>query len=117
MTTPPPPAELDYLVRPLGAAATLALIERHGGTRLYVPRAPSAELLACLGAEAAAALCAEWGGNYLKPPLAKGWRALVYRAAGDSYSQIARRLGCTEKAVAEHLRAGRATTTQLALRL
>ena len=41
MTQPPPPAELAWLTDVIGAEAALVLIEKHGGTRLYIPKEPN----------------------------------------------------------------------------
>lgn len=98
---PPPPPELAGLVRLIGAEATLTLVELHGGTRLPVPKSANqgTRLSREIGLAAARALSAEYGGLMLRVPLAKRWRALVYRRAGQSYSAIARRLGASENSV------------------
>ena len=87
----------------------LRLIEWRGGRRLYVPREPAAlanrGLSAALGPGAAEVLAARFGGEYILVPLAKRWRARLYRGRGLSYGEIAVRLGCSESAVWRHLRA------------
>lgn len=101
----PPPAELEYLTSRIGPAATLALIEAHGGTRVPIPRRPTpgCKLARLLGLTPALAL-ADWrGGEDVKIPLAKMWRVRVYRAAGASYNEIALRLGIGVSAVHHHL--------------
>ena len=107
----PPPAELAYLSSRIGAAATLALIEAHGGTRLHIPKSapPTARLTRLLGPEAAHALSAWRGGEDVKIPLAKGWRIRVHRAEGLGYGAIARRLGIGEAMVHKHLQVARMT--------
>ena len=117
MTTPAPPAELSWLTDAIGAEATLRLIEEHGGTRLYVPKEPNqgtpiAHLVGLVGAQR---LASAFGGDYLKVPLAKNWRVRLYRARGDSYSAIARRVGMTESAVGRILSAAGVTQNQLTL--
>jgi hypothetical protein len=116
----PAPAELAWLADIIGDDATLALIEAHGGTRLYVPRrSPAASRLAeVLGAAAVGQLSATWGGDYLKVPTAKFWRARILRARGKSYAEIARALGATESSVWRWLNAaGDTATGQPELRL
>jgi hypothetical protein len=97
MTAPPPP-EIAHFVRAIGEEATLALLERFGGTRLYVAaRSRGDSLLAgVIGLEAALALARLLGSDTIRVPLAKGWRARIYRARGMSYPAIAIKLGCNE---------------------
>lgn len=122
---PPPqvPAELEWLIAPLGVEATLALIEQRGGVRVFVPLEPTAdnELARIVGLDAARALAAAFGGERLRVPLARGkwtgaWRARIYRARGMSLPEIARRLGCVENTVRVMLQP-RAGETQMALDL
>lgn len=118
MIAPPPPAELASLATVLGAAGTLALIEKHGGTRLYVPKLrPGDDLSQLLGPEAAETLVRQVGGNSIKVPLAKRWRCLVYRSQGSTYRQIALRLGVTEDVVHRWLQAAAMTRHQFVLSL
>lgn len=114
---PPPTNEVKRLVQLVGPAAALAVIERWGGTRLYVPKNPSAnaELNRAAGAEGARNLAAAYGGDFLKVPRAVRWRILAYRTMGLSYAQIARRAGCTEKHVGTTLRSEGLTRAQLDL--
>ena len=116
MSIPAAPAELAPLTSLIGDHAALLLIEAHGGTRLYIARRGDA-LATVIGAQAAAALAAELGGEYLKVPTAKFWRARVYRARGMSYALIARRLGATESSVWRWLNAGGDTRRQLEMDL
>ena len=101
MIQPPAPAELRYLGDLIGDAATLALIEARGGTCIHVPKRPGADcaLAREIGLSAVEALAVEWGGNRLKVPTAKRWRALVYRQRGNSYTRICQLLNVTETAV------------------
>lgn len=114
----PPPADLAHLTGRIGAAATLALIEAHGGTRVAIPKSVSANsrLAQLLGVEAAAALAKWRGGETLKVPVARSWRIRLYRAEGLSYAAIAKRLGCTESTVHTHL-SGASLTRQMDLGL
>lgn len=121
MAAPPPEAELPpptvpeaaALARLIGRQATLTLIELHGGTRIPIPRTVNqgTRLAREIGLDAARALCAVHGGVELKVPLAKPWRALIYRRRdGLSYAAIARRLGASDTSVWEWLKEGGATT-------
>lgn len=89
------------LLRLLGAAGLVALAERRGGTRLYVPKPPAldTDLAREIGQEAAEALADRSGGHYIRVPLARELRARHYRAAGASNAEIARRLGMSESGV------------------
>lgn len=88
------------LIELLGAGGLVRLAEYKGGTRLYVPSAGDGGALAgMIGAEAARALSARYGGDYIRVPLARELRARHYRAAGASNAEIARRLGMSESGV------------------
>ena len=115
----PPPAELAYLAQRIGPAATLALIEAAGGTRLHIPKSvhQGSRLARLLGLAAARALV-EWrGGEDVKIPLARAWRIRLLREEGHSYPAIARRLGITEKAVHAQLQAASLTSAAAQLHL
>ncbi len=116
MIEPPPPAELRYLVEAIGAEATLVLIEKLGGTRLYVPGSPGegSTLVKAIGSEAARGLARAFAGEYLKIPSCKYWRARVYQRRGMSYNAIALALGCGQSAVHRYL-SGQAQSPQMAL--
>ena len=111
---PPPPPELAELVRLVGPQATLTLVELHGGTRLFVPKSANqgTRLAREIGLSAAHALSAEYGGLMVKVPMAKPWRARIYRGEGMTYPAIARRLGTTEGRVWAWLNAAKMTVTQ-----
>lgn len=79
--------------------ALLAFVEQHGGTRYFVPKIRSVSLIEKIGIGPASMLVSYHGGNYIKVPLARSWRAAIYRARGMSYAQIAVRLGITERGV------------------
>ncbi len=95
-TTPPPPAELDWLASLIGPAATLALIERYAGVRVYIPHKVTARsnLARVIGLDDARALSAEFGRLEIKVPACKYWRARVYHGRGMSAPEIALLLGC-----------------------
>lgn len=119
MTELRPPAEVAYLVEALGLDATLQLMEKRGGTRLYVPRHfdPKMKLAEEFGASAARDLVARWGDGvgYLKVPLCKWWRARIYDSRKLSYAAIALQLGCSETSVWRYLQPNRANLAQLDL--
>ena len=100
MTNAVPP-EIQRLVDALGERVTLLLIELHGGTRLYFATGDRGDPLLerQIGKPAAQVLAGMFGRERFLVPLAKEWRGRLYRAEGMSYSQIARRLGVTEKTV------------------
>ncbi len=84
----------------LGPDDFMRLVERHGGTRLYVPRGDGASGLAEeIGAAAVEKLRSRRAGEWIRVPLAREWRARQYRLAGLSNSQIAVKLGLTETGV------------------
>lgn len=99
--TLPAPAEIHWLTDIVGAVAALAMIEAHGGTRVYVAKdinQNSAARLA-LPLPEARRLGEAYGGEHILVPIARAWRVRMYRAAGMTYPAIARRLGITERAV------------------
>ncbi len=118
MTRPRAPAELAYLVDAIGEDATLLLIELRGGTRVYIPRTPddASPLSKDIGIIAARRLSRAWDLDHLKVPLAKRWRAHVYRHRGMSYPEIAQALGVSETTVWRLLQPSR-HTEQLSLAL
>jgi hypothetical protein len=94
------PPITETLTALIGDTAYLALVERYGGIRLYVPRsAGQSELPGHIGEDAAAKLASAFGGEYIKVPLDRELRARHYRKAGLSNAEIARRLGITESGV------------------
>jgi AraC-like DNA-binding protein len=105
---PCPPAELAHLVNAIGVAATLRLIEVHGGTRVYVAQEDQVNqgtvLARSVGLEAARRLGTLYGREWLPVPLARAWRVQLYKAQGATVKAIATRLGMTESGVARILR-------------
>jgi len=85
----------------LGVEAFVSLAERFGGRRLYVPQTigPDHEIVAAIGAEAAAKLMRRYSLAFIRVPLARGLRARHYRARGLSNGEIASKLGITETGV------------------
>ena len=109
MTEIRPPIELAWLTDVIGAPAALVVIETFGGTRVRVPMQadqPTA-ISAAVGVEVQRKLVAAFGGDRLKIPLCKWWRARIYRwEQGMTIPQIARRLGMVESGVSLLLRSG-----------
>jgi len=105
MTKAPP--EISHFVAAIGEAATLLLIEAYAGTYLYVPATKRgiASLGRVIGAEAAAEVAKLLGNDRVRIPLAKRWRARLYRAAGMSKQAIALKLGCNDITVWKYLSA------------
>ena len=83
----------------LGPAGLIALAEKCGGRRLYVPAAAQGPFAREIGEPAARRLCDHYAGRYIRVPLARELRARHYRAAGCSNAEIARRLGMSESGV------------------
>jgi hypothetical protein len=85
----------------LGVPALVALAERFGGRRLYVPQSlgPGHEIAQAIGPEAAAKLVRRYSLAFIRVPLARELRARHYRAAGLSNGDIASKLGITETGV------------------
>lgn len=107
------------LLELLGPAAFLQLVEAFGGLRIYVPDRKRDETIdAAIGIEASAKLHGMWGGSLVRVPLAQGFRARAYRAAGIDNRTIARRLCMTETGLeklfrrAGHPRRGRRPDTR-----
>lgn len=85
----------------LSAMEVVALVEAFGGTRLYLPVQMTEEhrIAKAIGYEAAMKLWQALGSGPLRIPIARDLRARHYRAQGDSYAKIARKLGMTEPGV------------------
>ena len=94
------------LIGVIGEAATVALAEAFGGTRLYVPSRvrESHRITRAIGHEAAQALSAFYSPDAIRVPLARELRAMHYQAKGLSHERIARKLGITATGVARLLK-------------
>lgn len=114
---PPPTHEVAHLVALIGPEATLALVERRGGTRFYVPTRITAdhELWQVVGEDAARYLARRYGGEQIVVPLARQWRILVYSAQRQSVAAVARATGCNERTVHRVLRRHESAAQQLDL--
>jgi hypothetical protein len=100
---PKPPREAEKLVGCMGVAATFALLELRGGTRLYVPKSDnirSSWMLEKLGETALLRLAQSYGGAEVVLPLCRTWRVMVYlQRSTMSYAEIALMVGASEDMV------------------
>lgn len=83
----------------LGDEQFLSLLENYAGTRLFIPayQGDRTHVIDGLTAEASQELADVYGGLYLRVPLARDFRAETYRARGLTVTQIAMKLGITER--------------------
>lgn len=92
-----------FFIELIGEEATAKLIERFGGTRLYIPHCPTPDdtLVQAVGEEPALKLAHTFGGERVEVPNPppRRMRILAMRAAGHSVESIARALGCTRRRV------------------
>jgi len=114
------PASARELAEIIGLPAALRLVEGWGGwSFLYVPKAPGPEhaLSRALGHQAALALAAAYGGDYIRSiprcadamRLARDRRLLGRRAEGASPAGLALEFGLTERHVWRILAEARVT--------
>lgn len=83
------PASARELAEVIGLAATLTLIEHHGGTRLYVPKrlTPDNDLIETIGASAAGDLVDTYAGDTIDVPRGlRAVRAALYRRIVADYT-------------------------------
>lgn len=102
-------APLEELVKTLGLPAALRLVERFGGTRVYLPRPERLTLehpvVDVVGLEAARELCQLWPQERPWIPLAAKFlrderdRALIADSATRTMPQLARKYETTERHV------------------
>lgn len=106
------PPLLQHITELIGLDRCLRLVEAWGGTKVYIPMDEHLDddhwLVRCIGAEAAAALCAGLGsGDLLLPKAATAIRAARNRAIvealqqGASTREMALRYRLTERQVWE----------------
>ncbi len=117
LTTELLPELLQGFVRVIGITHTLAIVDRWGGIRLYIPprSSPDSVLANLIGMEALARLCAEYGRETPReiPRCARALRAIrdrkvVLDAQARPVHEIARELALTERAIYKILRRQRA---------
>lgn len=102
-------APLEELVKTLGLPAALRLVERFGGTRVYLPRpevvSEEHPLARVVGLEAAQHLCRLWPSDKVMIPMAAQFlreerdRALVRDAQDHTVPQLARKYEIHERSV------------------
>lgn len=94
-------SEASELVEVIGKEGVIALAEKFGGTRLYVPKTVEidSEIVQAIGLDAAGALSARYAPDVIRIPLAREYRAVHYRCQGYSNAKIAVKLGLTESGV------------------
>lgn len=91
-------SDLHFL---LGDDAYAKLLDNYAGVRLYVPKlnGKNSNLPVIIGEHSTRLLSEIYGGDYVKVPVAREWRARRYRKEGYSNAKIARQLGITENGV------------------
>ena len=89
-------ARTQELLSILGEVDFVRLVEARGGLRLFVPHGVVIE---DLGETISDKLRDRYAGSYLRVPLARAFRARLYRERGMSNAAIARKLGITETGV------------------
>ena len=110
-------SELPSLRELLGDEGALIVVERLGGTRVFVPGFITAEhpLRKTLGEKVFGDLVRYFGKSMILVPLARQWRVEIYARQNLTHAQIARKIGCGETMVYRALKKMRATANQLAL--
>lgn len=97
---------LEELVQILGREGALKLIQRFGGTALYIPHNPPENhpIVLVLGPVGAARLASYYGGENLYLPLGRKWlreqqRRVIHQLNLEAVpnNQIAARIGCTSR--------------------
>ncbi len=106
---------MRQLVEIIGLTATLSLVERYGGTAIYVPveAKPGLRLAICLGMEALDKLSAHYGGDHVRiDRCVMALRALrnaeiIQRhQTGDSAEKLARAYSMTSRHIWNILKNG-----------
>lgn len=96
---------LTDMVAAIGLPDTMRVVQRWGGTRLWIPQQPSMALVEHLGPAQAAKLCAAFGGN--RPDIPKALRLLNLLRDDDirsnpdglSVPELAQRYGLIERRI------------------
>lgn len=96
-----PPYQLASFVQTLGAPGAFRLVERVGGERVFVARVMGARntLARRCGLDVAKLLADVRGGEQVKVPAARPWRAAIWIAAGYSTRAVAAHLNYSESGV------------------
>lgn len=102
------PGVLSELMDIIGGALTLKLVDRYGGTRLYIPKTITSDhhIARIIGAREAQALADHFSCEQIEIPKAARARAAIRNrkirlavAAGKSRSEIALQFGLTERQI------------------
>ena len=119
---PPPPESLALYIEVLGLDDTLRLLERYGGTKLWIPSGVNnssvrlrEKLEEEFGKPMTRTLIRTFGGDVIKPPLANDWRMAYYASQGLSAADIARKLGRHQDTVWRKLKRARDAERQRSL--
>lgn len=102
---PKPTAQVEPYIEALGLDDTLRFLETFGGTEIYVATHPSkrSQIAQLVGNPKAKMLAAVQHRLQRRVPLAKKWRASVYRSQGLTIAQIALKLGVSDVMVRNYL--------------
>ena len=88
------PGVLGEIAEVAGLPAALALAREHGGTEVYLPIRPDPNhwLVACVGPEAAEAICTHYAVRDADGRAIGNFRLLIPLAGTGAYAQVRRRL-------------------------
>ncbi len=102
---PKPTAQVEPYFEALGLEDTLKFLEKFGGTEIYIATHPSkrSKVAEVVGYPKARMLAAVQHRLQRRVPLAKQWRASVYRSQGLTIAQIALKLGVSDVMVRNYL--------------
>lgn len=102
---PKPTAQVEPYFEALGLDDTLRFLEAFGGTEIYIATQPSqrSQVAKVVGYPKARMLAAVQHRLQRRVPLAKQWRASVYRSQGLTIAQIALKLGVSDVMVRNYL--------------
>ncbi|MBT8170435.1 helix-turn-helix domain-containing protein [Falsiruegeria litorea] len=103
---PKPTAQVEPYLEALGLDDTLKFIEAYGGTEIYIAQQPQSRssVVDLVGYAKARALAVIDFRLARRVPLAKKWRAQVYKSQGLKTVEIARKLGSAESTVRLYLK-------------
>jgi hypothetical protein len=103
---PKPPAQVAPYVDVLGLEYALKFLEAFGGVEVYIAQDPTykGELVKVVGYANALALGSIANRLQRRVPLAKEWRAHVYKSQGLSTNKIARKLGVSDVTARAYLK-------------
>lgn len=103
---PAPSAQVEPYIDALGLEDTLKFLEAFGGVEVYIAKHPTqrAEVVQVIGYAKARALSSIVDRLQRRVPLAKKWRARVYKSQGLSTNKIARKLGVSDVMVRQYLK-------------